>query len=215
MISSIPNFFCCITNPCRNKVELKNESNYVVKYEAYIYRGATISKIDAAIGAGGFNGKTALEIIQSEKIQPEVRCIPKNSSVHVTCSYGGKIAIRYFMVGLHLDYTDELANFEVLDLVTFPQPDQDDINSVIFNNKEIKKVKKREERERKAKEEQEEQEKIERKAIEKKCSSLSKGMCSDMSNTPKKQCPRCDDWYCNHHHAINSKGVWGGHICKT
>ena len=189
---------------------LKNESNYVVKYEAYIYRGASIAKIDTAIGAGGVNGKTALEIIRGEGLKPEVGRITKNSTVHVTCGYGGKIAIRYFMVGLHIEYTDELRNFHVLDVVKFTQPDHDDINLILFNNKGIKEVKEREERERRAKEEQE---KIERKAIERKCSSLSQHMCSAV-DTPKTQCPYCNEWYCNYHYRVNNNHFGrGGHVC--
>ena len=164
MISSIPNFFCCITKACRNKVIMKNESNYVIKYEAYIYRGASIGKIDTAIGAGGFNGKTALEIIQGEGLKPEVGRIAKKSTVHVTCGYGGKIAIRYYMIGLHTDYTDELRNFQVLDVVKFMQPYPEEIEIILNKNKEDLEEKERkrkeeqEEKERKRKEEQEEKE---------------------------------------------------------
>jgi len=164
MISSIPNFFCCITKACRNKVIMKNESNYAIKYEAYIYRGASIGKIDTAIGAGGFNGKTALEIIQSEGLKPEMGRIAKNSTVHVTCGYGGKIAIRYYMIGLHTDYTDELRNFQVLDVVKFIQPYPEEIEIIINKNKEDREEKERkrkedrEEKERKRKEEREEKE---------------------------------------------------------
>ena len=164
MISSIPNFFCCITKACRNKVIMKNESNYAIKYEAYIYRGASIGKIDTAIGAGGFNGKTALETIQGEGLKPEMGRIAKNSTVHVTCGYGGKIAIRYYMIGLHTDYTDELRNFQVLDVVKFIQPYPEEIEIIINKNKEDREEKERkrkedrEEKERKRKEEREEKE---------------------------------------------------------
>ena len=246
MISSIPNFFCCITKPCRNKVVLKNESNYAVKYEAYIYRGASIGKIDTAIGAGGFNGKTALEIIQGEEIKPELGRIPKNSTVHVTCGYGGKIAIRYYMIGLHTDYTDELRNFNVLDVVQFIQPYPEEIEIIINKNKEDREEKERkrkedlEEKERKRKEEQEEKERLreetrraydrqwefkaaERESneriakgaqdIRRKCSSLSQYMCS-AADTPKKQCPYCGEWYCNHHYDVNNNPAGrGGHMC--
>ena len=257
MISSIPNFFCCITKPCRNKVIMKNESNYAIKYEAYIYRGASIGKIDTAIGAGGFNGKTALEIIQGEGLKPESGRIAKNATVHVTCGYGGKIAIRYYMIGLHTDYTDELRNFQVLDVVKFIQPYPEEIEIIINKNKEEQEEKERkrkeeqEEKERKRKEEQEEKERLreekkeqleysrrvyaervkqetsaaereaEREAkerkeaedIRRKCSSLSKFMCS-AADTPKKRCPYCGEWYCNYHYDVNNNRVGtGGHVC--
>ena len=253
MISSIPNFFCCITKACRNKVIMKNESNYAIKYEAYIYRGASIGKIDTAIGAGGFNGKTALEIIQGEGLKPEMGRIAKNSTVHVTCGYGGKIAIRYYMIGLHTDYTDEFRNFQVLDVVKFIQPYPEEIEIIINKNredleeKERKRKEEQEEKERKRKEEQEEKERkrkeeqeakeysrriaeehtarrerqakerIERdkeaENIRRKCSSLSKFMCS-AADTPKKRCPYCGEWYCNYHYDVNNNRVGtGGHVC--
>ena len=210
---------------------MKNESNYAIKYEAYIYRGASIGKIDTAIGAGGFNGKTALEIIQGEGLKPEMGRIGKNSTVHVTCGYGGKIAIRYYMIGLHTDYTDELRNFQVLDVVKFMQPYPEEIEIILNKNKEDL-----EEKERKRKEEQEEKEysrriaeghtarrerqakeRIERdkeaENIRRKCSSLSKFMCS-AADTPKKRCPYCGEWYCNYHYDVNNNRVGtGGHVC--
>jgi hypothetical protein len=199
---------------------LKNESNYVVKYEAYIYRGSSVGKIDTAIGAGGFNGKTALEIIQSEGLKPEVGRISKNSTVHVTCGYGGKIAIRYYMIGLHTDYTDEIRNFQVLDVVKFTEPDQDDIKEAMSGNftidlinQEIKDKKEREERERKATEEEAKRKEIEIQNIKRKCSTKAIGTCS-ASDTPKKRCPYCGDWYCNYHYRVNNSLTGGGHYCK-
>jgi len=235
MISSIPNFFCCITKPCRNKVIMKNESNYAIKYEAYIYRGASIGKIDTAIGAGGFNGKTALEIIQSEGLKPESGRIAKNATVHVTCGYGGKIAIRYYMIGLHTDYTDELRNFQVLDVVKFIQPYPEEIEIIINKNKKEQEEKERLREEKKerleysrrvyaelmdaktsAAEREAEREAKERKEAEdirRKCSSLSKFMCS-AADTPKKRCPYCGEWYCNYHYDVNNNRVGtGGHVC--
>ena len=224
MISSIPNFFCCITKHCRNKVMLKNESNYVVKYEAYIYRGASVGKIDTAIGAGGFNGKTALEIIQSEGLKPEVGRIAKKSTVHVTCGYGGKIAIRYYMIGLHTDYTDEFRNFQVLDVVNFTQPDQDEkAEAGDWRQEERERKAREEERKRKAEEEEAkrtaEEEEAKRKEeevkrnIKRKCSTTVPRMCS-ASDTPKRQCPYCGDWYCNYHHHVNNGLTGGGHYCN-
>ena len=220
MISSIPNFFCCITKACRNKVIMKNESNYAIKYEAYIYRGASIGKIDTAIGAGGFNGKTALEIIQSEGLKPEVGRIAKKSTVHVTCGYGGKIAIRYYMIGLHTDYTDEFRNFQVLDVVNFTQPDQDEKKEVgDWQQGERERKAEEEERKRKAEEEEAKRKAEEEEAkrieinIKRKCSTNAVGMCS-ASDTPKRQCPRCHDWYCNNHYHINKSMTGGGHYCN-
>ena len=93
MLRSEPNAICCIWKPCINKITLTNESNFKVKYEAYPYKGGAVGKIDAAIGAGGFEGKTALEIIQAENLKPEVGVIPKNDVRHVTVNRGQKIAI--------------------------------------------------------------------------------------------------------------------------
>ena len=101
---------------------LQNESKFIVKYEVYIYKGASVGKIDAAIGTGVFEGRTALEIIQAEGLNPEEGRIPVGGTAYVTCGYGGKIAIRYFFEDLHADYTDELRNFQVLDVIKFLQP---------------------------------------------------------------------------------------------
>lgn len=229
MLRSEPNAICCIWKPCINKITLTNESNFKVKYEAYPYKGSAVGKIDAAIGAGGFEGKTALEIIQAEKLKPEVGVIPKNDVRHVTVNRGQKIAIRYMYIDLHDDYTEEVRNFGVLDLVKFVQPPQEDIDEILTKKKEAKrkveeeiKRRGREERERiereekkeKKRKEREEREERERKAIERKCSSVTQHMCSP-SDTPKKLCIHCNHWYCYYHYRVNNNPIGrGGHVCN-
>ena len=229
MLRSEPNAICCIWKPCINKITLTNESNFKVKYEAYPYKGGAVGKIDAAIGAGGFEGKTALEIIQAENLKPEVGVIPKNDVRHVTVNRGQKIAIRYMYLDLHDDYTEEVRNFGVLDLVKFVQPPQEDIDEILTKKEEAleearrkeaeeqrkveeeRKKREREEKERKEKEEREERERIER---ERKCSSVTQHMCSP-SDTPKKLCPHCNHWYCNYHYHVNNNPIGrGGHVCN-
>lgn len=221
MLSSIPNFFCCITKPFRNKVTLKNESDFKVKYEAYIYKGSSIGKIDAALGGGGFEGKTALEIIQAEALKKEVGYVPSNGTRYVTCGYGGKIAIRYMFEDLHHDYTDELRNFEVLDIVQFLQPSTKDVERIHKVDEEEEKNARRIEEERKVEEERtahkiEEERKV--RQIEENrrrlCSSKFGHMCS-APDTPKQQCWKCHDWYCNYHAIPNNNPFGkGGHICN-
>ena len=229
MLRSEPNAICCIWKPCINKITLTNESNFKVKYEAYPYKGGAVGKIDAAIGAGGFEGKTALEIIQAENLKPEVGVIPKNDVRHVTVNRGQKIAVRYMYLDLHDDYTEEVRNFGVLDLVKFVQPPQEDIDEILTKKEEAleearrkeaeeqrkveeeRKKREREEKERKEKEEREERERIER---ERKCSSVTQHMCSP-SDTPKKLCPHCNHWYCNYHYHVNNNPIGrGGHMCN-
>jgi hypothetical protein len=257
MLKSEPNAKCCLWKPFLNKINLKNESNFKVKYEAYPYKGSAIGKIDAAIGAGGLEGKAALDIIQAENIKPEVGIIPKNDSRYVTVSSSQKVAIRYMYLDLHDDYTEEVRNFGVLDLVKFVQPPQEDIDEILRTKREdleeaMRKAEEervkiereqaeQKERIRKAEEEakrkaEEERVKIEkeqaeqkerarkaeeeakRKAIEienikRKCSTMSVGTCS-ASDTPKRQCLHCGDWYCNYHYPVNNKVWGGGHVCK-
>jgi hypothetical protein len=229
MLRSEPNAICCIWKPCINKITLTNESNFKVKYEAYPYKGGAVGKIDAAIGAGGFEGKTALEIIQAENLKPEVGVIPKSDVRYVTVNRGQKIAVRYMYLDLHDDYTEEVRNFGVLDLVKFVQPPQEDIDEILTKKEEAleearrkeaeeqrkveeeRKKREREEKERKEKEEREERERIER---ERKCSSVTQHMCSP-SDTPKKLCPHCNHWYCNYHYHVNNNPIGrGGHVCN-
>jgi hypothetical protein len=174
MLRSEPNAICCIWKPCINKITLTNESNFKVKYEAYPYKGGAVGKIDAAIGAGGFEGKTALEIIQAENLKPEVGVIPKNDVRYVTVNRGQKIAVRYMYLDLHDDYTEEVRNFGVLDLVKFVQPPQEDIDEILTKKNEAKrkveeeiKMREREEKERKEREEKKEKERKERKSVKK------------------------------------------------
>ena len=221
MLKSEPNAKCCIWKPFLSKITLKNESNFKVKYEAYPYKGGAIGKIDAAIGAGGFEGKAALDIIQAENIKPEVGIIPRNDSRHVTVSGSQKVAIRYMYLDLHDDYTEEVRNFGVLDLVKFVQPPQEDIDEILRIKKEMiversklrVEAKRKEEREKKEREAKEEQEKKEREAFEHRCSSVAQFMCTP-SDMPKKLCPYCKHWYCNYHYKVNNGPVGGGHVCN-
>jgi hypothetical protein len=229
MLRSEPNAICCIWKPCINKITLTNESNFKVKYEAYPYKGGAVGKIDAAIGAGGFEGKTALEIIQAENLKPEVGVIPKNDVRHVTVNRGQKIAVRYMYLDLHDDYTEEVRNFGVLDLVKFVQPPQEDIDEILTKKEEaleearrkeaeeqrkVEEERKKREREEKERKEREEREEKERKERERKCSSVTQHMCSP-SDTPKKLCPHCNHWYCNYHYHVNNNPIGrGGHMCN-
>ena len=200
MISSIPNFFCCITKPFRNKIVLKNESDFKVQYEVYIYKGSSIDKIDAAIGAAGVTGKAALEITKAEAMRSETGFIRK-------------IAVRYKFCEHHDDYTEELRNFSVLDVVRFEQPEQKDIDNAERKMKKKETLAEKEKVCKEAKEIKECKEAEEKKNVNRICSSLSKGMCSAI-DTPKIQCPHCGDWFCNHHHVINNNPFGrGGHVC--
>ena len=221
MLKSEPNAKCCLWKPFLSKITLKNESNFKVKYEAYPYKGGAIGKIDAAIGAGGFEGKAALDIIQAENIKPEVGIIPRNDSRYVTVSGSQKVAIRYMYLDLNDDYTEEVRNFGVLDLVKFVQPPQEDIEEILRIKKEMiversklrVEAKRKEEREKKEREAKEEREKKEREAFEHRCSSVAQFMCTP-SDMPKKMCPYCKHWYCNYHYKVNNGPVGGGHVCN-
>lgn len=211
MLKSEPNAKCCLWKPFLSKITLKNESNYKVKYEAYLYKGSAIGKIDTALSAGGFEGKTALEVIQAETLKPEIGVIPKNDVRHVTVNRGQRIALRYMYTDLHGDYTEEVRNFGVLDLVKFIQPSIEDIKEIIIEREKIVEELNRKEAEEIKRIEREERE---RKAKEHRCSSLTQHMCSP-GDTPKKLCPHCEHWYCKYHYHVNNNPFGrGGHQCN-
>jgi len=195
MLTSVTKcFLCCVTRQCRNKIVIENHSNVVVQYEAYIYRGASVSKIDGGVGAMGVDANLTMEIIQKEGLKPSTgRIQPKGKAIE-TCDYGGRISLRYKFEGLDWDYSPEIRNFGVLDTV-----------QILPLSKE--------ERERRMKllVEMEARKKIEDDK-KRKCSTNTPHMCS-ASDTPKRQCPHCDDWYCNYHYRVNNSIFGGGHVC--
>ena len=182
-------------------IRMENKSSkYKVKYTCYIYEEGkqVISRENGGnlnVGPVGAGLQNKTEYSKATQLKQETNIIQTNGQTDVAVSGSKEISIRYFFMGLQDDYTSEEINATIDDVVWFIEPTQKDID-------EIHKIK-----------EEEEQKKIKREAIDKNCSSLSKTMCSDMKNTPKKQCPRCDDWFCNHHHAINNESVYGGHLC--
>jgi|TARA_B110000444_G_scaffold106185_1_gene100430 hypothetical protein len=203
MLSSVTEcFLCCITRPCRNKIVIENCSNIAVQYEAYIYQGATVSKIDGGVGAVGVDANLTMEIIRAEGLRPSVgRIQPKGKAIE-TCDYGGRISLRYKFEGLDWDYRPEIRNFGVLDKVQISPLSKEEIaySMELLCKMEAAAALKIKTEELK-------------KNIERKCSSLSQYMCSAV-DTPKKQCPYCDEWYCNYHYDVNNGLIGGGHNCK-
>jgi len=200
MLTSVTKcFLCCITRPCRNKIVIENHSNVVVQYEAYIYRGASVSKIDGGIGAMGVDANLTMEIVQKEGLKPSTGRIQPNGKAIETCDYGGRISLRYKFEGLDWDYSPELRNFGVLDTVQILPLSKEERTRRINLLLEMETRKKLAE------------------DIKRKCSSDYPHMCS-AGDTPKKQCKLCEDWYCNHHAEPKSKwsvfGGMGGHVCN-
>ena len=68
MISSIPNFFCCITKPFRNKIVLKNESDFKVQYEVYIYSGGSMDMVVKSLYVTSFANITMITLKNCETL---------------------------------------------------------------------------------------------------------------------------------------------------
>ena len=196
MLSSVTEcFLCCITRPCRNKIVIENCSNIPVQYEAYIYQGATVSKIDGGVGAVGVDANLTMEIIRAEGLRPSIgRIQPKGKAIE-TCDYGGRISLRYKFEGLDWDYSPEIRNFGVLDKVRIGALSKEEIKLRMELLRRMQ------------------AEAAMKKNIERKCSTGYPNMCS-ADDTPKRQCPYCGDWYCNYHHDVNNGLIGGGHNCK-
>lgn len=207
MLSSVTKcFLCCITRSCRNKIVIENCSNIVVQYEAYIYQGASVSKIDGGVGAAGVDANLTLEIIKAEGLKPSTGRIPAKGKVIETCDYGGRISLRYKFEGLDWDYRPEIRNFGVLDKVQISPLSKEEIARriellrIMQASADLKIKTERDAAELKIN-------------TERKCSTMAIGTCS-ASDTPKWKCPHCDDWYCNNHRHVNNTLAPGGHYCN-
>ena len=207
MLTSVTEcFLCCITRPCRNKIVIENCSNIVVQYEAYIYQGASVSKIDGGIGAVGVDANLTMEIIRAEGLRPSIgRIQPKGKAIE-TCDYGGRISVRYKFEGLDWDYSPEIRNFGVLDKVQISPLSKEEIERRMELLRQMQAA-----AELKIKTEQDAAEL--KQNTKRECSTMAIGTCS-ASDTPKRQCPRCGDWYCNNHYHVNNSLSGGGHYCN-
>ncbi len=210
MLSSVTEcFLCCITRPCRNKIVIENCSNVVVQYEAYIYQGASVSKIDGGVGAVGVDANLTMEIIRAEGLKPSTGRIPPKGKAIETCDYGGRISLRYKFEHVDWDYSPEIRNFGVLDKVQISPLSKEEIERRMELLRQMQAAE-----ELKIKTERDAAEL--KKNTERKCSSGYQHTCS-ARDTPKIKCNLCGDWYCNNH--IEAKTKWsvfggvGGHVC--
>ena len=214
MLRSEPNVRCCLCPG--NKVTLKNESNFRVCYEIVVLKGAKVNHLKVGVsgpGGNGINGEA--DIKDAERLPPERGELYPHKPVFVTISGGKIFTVRYKYVGLHTDWAPETRNFSVLDDLVFEQPLVEEIDHIHKVDEEEKRKKEEDEvRLRKEKEAEKRKREAEEKAVQRMCSSTFKHMCS-APDTPKRQCPRCGDWYCNHHFKPNNNPFGtGGHVCK-
>ena len=239
MLRSEPNVRCCLCPG--NKVTLKNESKFKIYYEVMVLKGAKINHLKLGVsgpGGNGINGEA--DINDAERLPPEHGELHPQKTKFVTISGGKIFTVKYKYEGLHSDWSPETRNFSVYDDLVFEQPPIEDIEKIHKVDEEEKrrkieeeekrrqreeeedkrrhreeeedKRKKREEEERKRREE-EEKRKFEE-ATRRMCSSKFGHMCS-APDTPKQQCWRCHDWYCNYHANPNNNPFGkGGHICN-
>lgn len=239
MLRSDPNVRCCLFPG--NKVTLKNESKFTIHYEITVLKGAKIQRCKFGISAPSGNGISGeADIEDAERLPPEHGELYPNKPKFVTISGGTIFSVRYKYEGLHSDWSPETRNFSVYDDLVFEQPPIEDIEKIHKVNEEEKKRKIEEEEKRRQKEEEEdkirqkeeEEEKLRKReeedqrkreeekkrkfeeATRKMCSSKYGHMCS-APDTPKQQCWRCHDWYCNYHANPNNNPFGkGGHICN-
>jgi hypothetical protein len=239
MLRSEPNVRCCLCPG--NKVTLKNESNFRVCYEIVVLKGAKVNHLKVGVsgpGGNGINGEA--DIKDAERLPPERGELYPHRPVFVTISGGKIFTVRYKYVGLHTNWAPETRNFSVLDDLVFEQPHIEDIDRIhkvdeeekrkneeeevrLRKEKEMEKRKREEEEvrlrkereiEKKKREEEERKKREEEKAVQRMCSSTFKHMCS-APDTPRRQCPRCGDWYCNYHFIRNNNPFGrGGHVCN-
>lgn len=192
MLRSEPNVRCCLCPG--NKVTLKNESEFKIYYEVVVLKGAKINHLKLGVsgpGGNGINGEA--DINDAERLPPEHGELHPQKMKFVTISGGKIFTVKYKYEGLHSDWSPETRNFSVYDDLVFEQPPIEDIEK-------LHKV--------------DEEEKKEEEATRRMCSSKFKHMCS-APDTPKQQCWRCRDWYCNYHANPNNNPFGkGGHICN-
>lgn len=210
MLRSEPNVRCCLCPG--NKVTLKNESEFKIYYEVVVLKGAKINHLKLGVsgpGGNGINGEA--DINDAERLPPEHGELYPHKPKFVTISGGTIFSVRYKYEGLHSDWSPETRNFSVYDDLVFEQPPIEDIEK-IHKVEEEEKRRKREEEDQKNWEE-EEKRKFEE-ATQRMCSTRFPHMCS-APDTPKQQCWRCHDWYCNYHSKPNNNPLsTGGHTCN-
>lgn len=232
MLRSDPNVRCCLFPG--NKVTLKNESKFTIHYEITVLKGAKIQRCKFGISAPSGNGISGeADIEGAERLPPERGELYPHKPKFVTISGGTIFSVRYKYEGFHSDWSPETRNFSVYDDLVFEQPPIEDVRRIGDEEKrrkkdeeekrrkkeeeEAKRRQKDEEEERRKREEEEDKkrrEEEEKKAARRMCSSKFKHMCS-APDTPKKQCGRCHDWYCNYHFERNNNPFGkGGHICN-
>ena len=221
MLRSDPNVRCCLFPG--NKVTLKNESKFTIHYEITVLKGAKIQRCKFGISAPSGNGISGeADIEDAERLPPERGELYPDKPKFVTISGGTIFSVRYKYEGLHSDWSPETRNFSIYDDLVFEQPPIEDVRRIGVEEKrrekeEEEKRRRKEEEERRKIEEDEKRrkwEEEERKATRRMCSSKFGHMCS-APDTPKKQCPYCGDWYCNHHAYPNNNPFGkGGHICN-
>ena len=177
-----------------NKLTIKNNSDYEVKYHASFYENTTVIHDEKGgnikvmgVGAGA-NKK--MDYVKGELLQPETGFIPPHESTYITVDDSKKVKLKYCYVGLHDDYTEEERNFTIYDEVWFDQPSPEKIKQI----------------------EDEKQKKAEENIIAMPCATTYKHNCTKGGIT--RQCPICEHFFCDHHFEVNNKLIGiGGHLC--
>ena len=220
-----------------NKLTIRNNSEYEVSYEAYIYEASQVThqenEVNLNMGGFGIRGNIIMDHSRGQNLLAERGIVPKNDVNYVTVDKSKKVMLRYFYVGLHIDFTEEKRNFTVYDEVTFEQPSPEKIVQIeeekrnyykrIKEAEEVLKIKQAEEvlKIKQAEEVvqiKETEEVLKIKQAEEilasmPCASIYQHTCTPSCKTNR--CVHCNYFYCDWHFTVNNNIIGsGGHICR-
>lgn len=219
-----------------NKLTITNNSEYEVSYEAYIYEASKVihqkNEVNLNMGGFGIKGNNIMDHSLAQNLLTERGIIPRNDVNHVTVDESKKVMLRYFYVGLHIDFTDEKRNFTVYDEVTFEQPSPEKIAEIEEEKSNYYKRIKEAEEVLQIKQAQEVlQIKQAQKVLQIKqaqvlqikqaeeilasmpCASTYQHTCTPSCKTNR--CVHCNYFYCDWHFIVNNNIIGsGGHICR-
>tara|TARA_B110001450_G_scaffold197803_1_gene186413 strand:+ start:118 stop:786 length:669 start_codon:yes stop_codon:yes gene_type:complete len=202
-----------------NKLTIRNNSKYEVSYEAYIYEASQVThrenEIELNIGVFDIRGNNIIDHSRAENLLTERGIIPRNGGNDVTVDGSKKVMLRYFYVGLHIDFTDEKRNFTVYDEVTFEQPSPEKIAEIEEEKSNYyKRIKEAEEvLQIKQAEEVLQIKEAQEILASMPCASTYQHTCTPSCKTNR--CVHCNYFYCDWHFIVNNNIIGsGGHICR-
>jgi len=88
----------------RSKLEIQNNSNYEIKYEASHYEEKQILRMEKEVnlnipGVGGVGGSNKIDYSKVELFKTDKDTIPKNDAIEITVEGGKRVMIKYQYIG--------------------------------------------------------------------------------------------------------------------